>query len=51
MRERITPLGAKEVEMLRQKPLDVRLGCQNRLEERVVEGLMGVKGILTLGDA
>lgn len=51
LRERIMPMGAKEVEMLRQEPLHVGLGCQNRLEETIVEGLMGVKGILTFGDA
>lgn len=46
LRERIVPLGPKEVDMSRQKSNATDLGCQNRLEERVVVELLGIRDIL-----
>lgn len=47
LRQRILPLDSREMEMAKQKPLSVVRGCENRLEEKVVEELLVVKDILT----
>lgn len=47
LRERILPLGPREVEMAKQKPLNVASKCQHRLEEKIVEELEGVKSVLS----
>jgi nuclear pore complex protein Nup188 len=50
LRERILPIGFREMEMAKQKPLSAGTGSENRLEEKVVQELMGIKAILTGGD-
>lgn len=42
LRARITPTTEKEVELTRQKPVNVASGAENRLEERVVSELSSV---------
>lgn len=47
LRERIMPMGPKELELSKQKALGKGMACENRLEERIVEELMGIRDILT----
>jgi nuclear pore complex protein Nup188 len=47
LRERILPLGPREAEMAKQKPLSGALKSQNRLEEKIVEELEGIKVVLS----
>lgn len=47
LRERIVPMGQKELELSKQKALRKESGCENRLEERIVEELAGIRDILT----
>lgn len=51
LRERILPMGLREMEMAKQKPLAMGMGCENRLEEKVVLELIGVKDVMTGGEA
>jgi nuclear pore complex protein Nup188 len=50
LRERILPLSLREMEMAKQKPLSTATGCENRLEEKVVQELLGVSDILAGGE-
>lgn len=50
LRERILPLGLREMEMAKQKPLSAGTRCENRLEEKVVQELLGVRDVLTGGE-
>lgn len=50
LRERILPLSLREMEMVKQKPLAAGSRCENRLEERVVEELLGIRNILASRD-
>jgi nuclear pore complex protein Nup188 len=47
LRERILPLSLRELEMAKQKPLSAETGCENRLEEKVVQELLGIRDVLT----
>jgi nuclear pore complex protein Nup188 len=56
LRQRILPIGARELEWARQKPLGSRERtcttngeCENRLEEKIVEELRGIREVLGSG--
>ncbi|KAH8820040.1 nucleoporin-like protein [Xylogone sp. PMI_703] len=52
LRDRILPMGGRDVELTRQNTGESGLyGAKNRLEERVVSELMGIRSILNGGDA
>jgi nuclear pore complex protein Nup188 len=50
LRERILPLNAREMEMAKLKPLSAGTECENRLEEKVVQELLGIRDVLTGGE-
>ncbi len=50
LRERIMPLSLREMEMAKQKPLSAGTECENRLEEKVVQELLGIRDVLTGGE-
>lgn len=50
LRERILPVGLREMEMAKSKPSRPGTGCENRLEEKVVDELKGLRDVLTGAD-
>jgi len=50
LRARILPLNVRELELAKQKPLSAGTGCENRLEEKVVQELLGIRDVLTVGE-
>lgn len=51
LRERIIPLGPKEQSWAKSKPINDKIGARSRLEEMIVEELIGIRDVLNGGEA